>query len=480
MKRILVLILTGLMVMALSTGAAWAKPDNTKQEAAKAKVSAMKLYKAQYKVMVDGKMSVKSNKFKDTDKHWGSAPIQRMTAMGLFAGYDDGTFRPNNNISQAEMIALLMRLVDTNSNDDEEDVDEDVLDEVPGWARDSVKQAAKLKIMSLNRFHSAQQASRAQTCIAFAKALEKEGYLDLDEFNIDPDNLPFADGKLLLDNDDLVYILAMYQAGYIKGAPGNKFLPNNAITRAEMAAILERILADLKEDDDGEDEYELSDLEGDLLGDYKKIKDVRVSDINLDGDKDEVDVKVEVDLEYYDVEWADLSDRDIKDWLEDLVGDIQDELSRYTEVNGEIINNDNDAVLVKFSKEGTGRLSVIYKDDDYRDAGGDVNEVELALKGDQFDVGNVEFKITRINYDVNDNEIMVDLKAQEDFSSTQWNYLDVNGYIDDDVENICAEIAEAFQNDADAEPVMIYLDLYDDDSNLLESYEYDVANESLD
>jgi len=48
------------------------------------------------------------------------------------------------------------------------------------------------------------------------------------------------------------------------------------------------------------------------------------------------------------------------------------------------------------------------------------------------------------------------------------------------VEIICEEIAEVFKDDADSEPVMIYIYLYDEDSHLLESYEYDVENESLD
>lgn len=468
MKRIMVLMMTGLLVLALSAGAAWAKPDNAKKEDVQTKVNAMQMYKTQYKTMVDGEISVKGNKFKDIANHWASAPIQRMADMGLFAGYDDGTFKPNNNMSQAEMIVLLMRLVDSDSNDDDEEnsvsntVYNEKLKEVPGWARDSVKKAANLEIMSLNRFHSAQQASRAQTCVAFAKAL------DLDP--IDNVDVNFAD-KLLIDEEDLGYVMAMYQAGYIKGAPGNYFLPENGITRAEMATIMERILADLKEDDGEEDEVDLSDLENDLLGDYDGIEDVPVDNIKLDGDEDEVDVEVEVDLANYEDEWADLDDSDIKDWLEDLVGDIQGGLSGDTIVSGEIINSDNDDMLVRFSKDGTDDLSVSYNDED-------VNDIEDELKGNKFDIVNIEFEITSISYN-EDDEIMVDLEAQEDVSSSQWDDLNSSD-VEGDVEIICEEIAEAFQDDADAEPVMIYIYLHDEDLHLLESYEYDVENESLD
>lgn len=487
MRKLLIPILTGLLVMALSTGAAWANPWSNSRggqnSVSKGKMNSMQMYKNQYKSMMDGKTQLKSYNFKDINQnYWGYNPIQRMSAMGLFTGYSDGTFKPNNNITQAEMIAILIRLVDDDSDD--EDVDEDELENVPNWARGSVKKAAQMNIMSLNRFHSAQQASRAQTCIAFGKALEKYGYLTVDH-DYDPDDLPFADGKIMLDDEEVVYILAMYRAGYIKGASGNRFLPDNSITRAEMATILERILADLKEDledEEDDDDLDLADLEDELLDDYDAIEDVAVEDIKLDGDEDEVDVEVEVDLDEYEDEWADLSDNDIEDWLADLVGDIQDELDDDTEVDGEIIDVESDDVLVKFSKDGTESLSVTYKDDDYRDNGDgedDVNDVEDALEGDEFVVGNIDFEITSINYYESDDEIAVELTAREPISYTYWNSLDSSD-IEDDVEDACAEIAAAFQDDADADPATVFISLYDEDSEQLESYEYDVADGSLD
>ncbi len=468
MKRILILMMTGLLVMALSAGAAWAKPDNAKKVEAQTKVKEMQMNKTQHKALVNQEISVKGNPFKDTSNHWGNASIQRMANMGLFAGYEDGTFRPNNNMSQAEMIVLLMRLVDTNSNDGE--VENSVIDatygeklkKVPSWARDSVEKAESLKIMSLNRFHSTQQASRAQTCVAFAKALGLD--------SIDNVEVNFAD-ELLTDKEDLGYILAMYQAGYIKGAPGNYFLPQNGITRAEMAAIMERVLADLEEDNNEEDNADLTNLEIDLLDDYNEIEAVPVDNINLDGDEDEVNVEIKINLADCEDEWTDLGNSAIKNWLEDLVGDIQGKLSEDTIVSGEIINTDNDDVLVSFSKDGTDDLSVSYSDIDVND----INDVEDDLKGDAFDIVDTQFEITSVNYN-EDDEIAVDLEAQDNISS-QWDDLNSSD-VEDDVEIICEEIAEAFQN-IDAEPVMININLYDENLNLLDSYEYDVENESL-
>lgn len=265
MKRILTLVLAGLLVMIMAAGAAWAKPAeppvNAKVKAeVKAEVKAIQQYKARYKALVQSGKA-EEVRFKDvTENHWANGPIKRMVALGLFAGYDDGTFKPDKNISRVEMIALAMRLADADDEDEEETLssaDENRLKGVPAWARESVRKAAKMNIMSLNRFHSQQQATRAEACVAIAKAMGLK--------KVDTGDIPFAD-SILIDEDDLGYILAMYRAGYIKGNPGNMFLPERVITRSEIAAILERILADLEKDNDGEDEYDFAALESGPVG----------------------------------------------------------------------------------------------------------------------------------------------------------------------------------------------------------------------
>ncbi|KAF1086208.1 Endo-1,4-beta-xylanase A precursor [Sporotomaculum syntrophicum] len=468
MKKFFTIMLVMLLTTALSTGAAWAKSGNAKKDKTKPKAQTVQMYKMQYKAMVDGKISAKGTKFRDTKNHWGSASIQRMADMELFKGYDDGTFKPNKNMSQAEMIALLMRLADNDSNDKKDTTYSENLREVPSWARDSVKKAINLKILNLNRFNSAQQASRAQTCVIFAKVLALTP-VDIDKVN-------FKD-KILISKDDLGYILAMYQAGYIKGAPGNYFLPNNYITRAEMATILERILKDLKEDEDDvdeEDNTDLTDLENELLDEYSEIEEVPVENIKLSGDEDRLDVEIEVELDEYKDEWSDLNNRDIKDYLTNLVDEIQDELDEDTIVRGKIINIDKDDVLVKFTKYGTGNLIVNYYDDNVND----INDVEDELKGNEYNVSNIDFKITSINYDEND-EVTVVLKSREYISANEWDDLN-NRAIEDDVRTMCKELAEAFQDDADAEPEIVHVKLYNIYSYFLASYDFDVENETLD
>jgi flagellar biosynthesis GTPase FlhF len=153
--------------------------------------------------------------FVDTQQHWADQCINEMTAIGLLKGYPDGTFKPDQKLNQAEALSLIMRIAeDATDEDADEDVDEDKdeddgeLTDVPAWVRGDVDKAAKKGVIKLNRFHSAVQASRAQTAVMIAKAL------DLDP--VDTSELPFKDG-ILISKEDVGYILALQQEGIISG-----------------------------------------------------------------------------------------------------------------------------------------------------------------------------------------------------------------------------------------------------------------------
>lgn len=186
----------------------------------------------QIKERLELKLEWKSS-FKDVHQHWAQNCINNMVAAGVLNGYPDGTFQPERPISQAEIIALAMRISANDDEDEEESVKDDDIKNVPDWAKHSVKKAAGKKIVNLNRFHSQVQASRAQAVVWIAKAIGLEP--------VDVSNIPFKDG-ILISQEDLGYIMAAVEAGIISGTPDGKFNPNSAITRAQIASIIERIL----------------------------------------------------------------------------------------------------------------------------------------------------------------------------------------------------------------------------------------------
>lgn len=56
-------------------------------------------------------------KFSDIQKHWAKGSIQWAIAHDLAVGYPDGTFKPNSTLTEAEFVAMLIRVYD-NANDE--------------------------------------------------------------------------------------------------------------------------------------------------------------------------------------------------------------------------------------------------------------------------------------------------------------------------------------------------------------------------
>ncbi|MBP1761349.1 MAG: hypothetical protein H6Q64_891 [Firmicutes bacterium] len=244
MKKTLSVLLSLLLLFAFSSMAV-ANPANymeknkvNKELKEKYRVQKEKKVQSETTVQNENEKKVKkASKFKDAENHWAKGSIDLLTEMGLFNGYPDGTFQPDQSVTQAECVELLMRL----AGDDEEDTDE-VLNEdedteadedVPAWVQKSYRKAAKHGIINVNRFHSAVQADRALIAVWVAKAMKLEP--------VDTTEMPYSD-YLLISKEDLGYILALYKEGLMKGSPDGKFNPNSCITRAEMATILQRIL----------------------------------------------------------------------------------------------------------------------------------------------------------------------------------------------------------------------------------------------
>ncbi|WKA57846.1 S-layer homology domain-containing protein [Planococcus shenhongbingii] len=57
------------------------------------------------------KASSTSVSFKDLKGHWAEASVVKVASNNLATGYDDGTFKPNNNATRAEMATFIHRAI---------------------------------------------------------------------------------------------------------------------------------------------------------------------------------------------------------------------------------------------------------------------------------------------------------------------------------------------------------------------------------
>ena len=241
---------------------------------------------------------------------------------------------------------------------------------------------------------------------------------------------------------------------------------------AQKDALIAQLQAKLKDQGTGN----LKDLQRSLNKDYDELEDVEIDEIRLSGTKDRVTVNIDVDLDDFGREWKTLSDRDIKSWVSDIIGDVQDFYDDDTYVSGKIKDIDSGDSLVTFNKDGGRTTSISYKDDDYRGSGGEltVYEVERSLTGKRFSIDTIDFKVDYIRYSTSTDDVTVRLIALEE---------DARRIDDDDLgtgaKKIGKAIADKFSDDAGANLDMVKLELYDIDRYSVGDYDYDVDRDRL-
>lgn len=127
----------------------------------------------------------------------------------------------------------------------------------------------------------------------------------------------------------------------------------------EEIAQLEKKLA-AKETDKKDDIKDLESYLNKQYGTYKRIK----FDIDIYENKKDIEVEIYVDLSRYDYEWDNLSDSNIKSFIQDIADDI---LSDYKNINieGSIMDSSTsrNKVLVSFYTRANG---TVVMDTDYK------------------------------------------------------------------------------------------------------------------
>ena len=170
-------------------------------------------------------------RFDDVDEatmQWAGDAIDRLCDMGVINGYEDGTFRPDGNVTRAEfakMLALTFGL---------EAGSEDYNDISDHWANESIKASAQHMYTPESDFKPDSYASRADIAYAAASVLELGAD---DESLLDK----YKDANLIIE-EMKSNIIASVQNGIVMGYEDLTLRPDNPVTRAEAAVIVYRAL----------------------------------------------------------------------------------------------------------------------------------------------------------------------------------------------------------------------------------------------
>lgn len=177
--------------------------------------------------------------FRDTATHWARGPIEFMAARGLFGDMGGGQFVPNGSMTRAMFATVLARL----DGADLAQFAQSEFSDVPAdsWYSQAVAWAVDLGVthgVGNSRFGPSQAITREEMATMLTNYLRARGFT----LPIVVENpAPFADRDRIRPWAQAAMAL-MQQNGILGGRPGNLADPSSLATRAECAAIFQRLI----------------------------------------------------------------------------------------------------------------------------------------------------------------------------------------------------------------------------------------------
>jgi hypothetical protein len=278
MKKVLLVLLALIMVLSMMTTAI-AMPSG-------------KIPPGQMK-----QMEKFTNQFEDLMGYdWASEEIQFMAEKGVIKGVGNGRFVPNRPAKEIEVIIMLLRLID-----DEEglDMEADLPDDYEGgeydeWMIPYISLAEEEDVLTkegLKKINPNSAASREEVAMYIMMALDAFNLETNDDIEGNLEEL-FEDADNV-DQEYLGYVHRIRMNNLMIGYNG-KFQPKKAITRAELAVLMNRIFTNFELDwidyDNGQE------TTTGILTDFDYDSNTTLASITLDDDIDFDDIDEDVEI----------------------------------------------------------------------------------------------------------------------------------------------------------------------------------------
>lgn len=195
-------------------------------------------------VTEDGRIQV-ILEFDDAEEaQWALEYIGKMKAKNVIAGYPDGTFQPNKPVKRVEAIVMAVRLMgleeEAKAKSPEIQLhfkDAKQINNQYAWAKGYIAVALENGLFdaSEDKIQPDKPASRiwVSSLLVRALGLQQEALEQMTEV---PD---FKDAHEI-PAGAIGYVNVAVEQGIVSGYPDETFKPNKSVTRAEMAALLDR------------------------------------------------------------------------------------------------------------------------------------------------------------------------------------------------------------------------------------------------
>lgn len=159
--------------------------------------------------------------------HWASKYIDALSQSGVINGYEDGTFRPDGDVTRAEFAKMLSLSFELDSGFDGYS---DISDH---WAKDYIIKSSSVVYAPSDAYSPDAKATRAEIAYALANVLALESEQTSAEFT-DWYSVPEAMAQK---------VSAAVENGIIEGYEDGTIRGGAAVTRAEACALIVRAVA---------------------------------------------------------------------------------------------------------------------------------------------------------------------------------------------------------------------------------------------
>ncbi|MEC0171468.1 S-layer homology domain-containing protein [Paenibacillus graminis] len=173
-------------------------------------------------------------RFKDIDKHWAKENILAAVERNIVKGYEDGTFRPDGEVTRSEFAVILGRALNVNLEQSELSFKDE--GSIAPWAKLYIATAIKsgwITGYTDQTFRPDGKITRLEMIAMIVRALD---------WKTDPKaKAPFTDTERIPAWGQ-PYAAAAYEAGLIEGKDNNRLAPNDQATRAEAITMVLRLI----------------------------------------------------------------------------------------------------------------------------------------------------------------------------------------------------------------------------------------------
>ncbi|NLC63858.1 MAG: S-layer homology domain-containing protein, partial [Thermoanaerobacterales bacterium] len=162
----------------------------------------------------------------DITGHWAEAGIRELLNQGAVSGYPDGTFRPDNMITRAEFVTILVKACEFPQESSK--VFEDTSEH---WARDNISTAVHHEIVTgydSTTFGPDDPVTREQIAVMIDRTIKPDTVTG---------EITFADSSNISDWAREA-VAAAVNKGIIRGYPDNSLRPKDHATRAEAVTVI--------------------------------------------------------------------------------------------------------------------------------------------------------------------------------------------------------------------------------------------------